>query len=120
MQKKSTSQSAFFNPRVLIGLSIILAGVVLGSWGRLWIWASLVLFISIGMAMTPIGGGYLRGLRTALGQPPRGAKPGDPPPVAVSDGELAALQASNRPEILLLVGVGGFALILYLMMFKPI
>src|SRR4029453_3977447 len=29
MNKKSTSQSAFFNPRVLIGLCIALAGVVL-------------------------------------------------------------------------------------------
>src|SRR5262252_1997557 len=33
MQKKSASQSAFFNPRVLIGLSIVLAGVVLALIG---------------------------------------------------------------------------------------
>jgi multisubunit Na+/H+ antiporter MnhC subunit len=33
MKKKSTSQSAFFNLRVLIGLSIVLAGVVLALIG---------------------------------------------------------------------------------------
>jgi hypothetical protein len=33
MKKKSTSQSAFFNLRVLIGLFIVLAGVVLALIG---------------------------------------------------------------------------------------
>lgn len=97
----------------------IVAGVVLQSWDKLWIWVSLVLFLVIGFAMTPIGGGYLRGLRVALGQRPRNAKPGDPDPVAMSDSELAALQASNRPELLLAIGGGGFLVILYLMMFRP-
>src|SRR6185436_10866707 len=45
----------------------ILAGIVLGSWDKLWIWVSLALFLAIGFAMTPIGGGYLRGLRAAIG-----------------------------------------------------
>jgi hypothetical protein len=33
MKKKSTSQSAFFNPRVLIGLFLVLAGAVLALFG---------------------------------------------------------------------------------------
>ena len=97
----------------------ILAGIVAGLWGKGWLWASLALFIVIGIVMTPIGGSYLRTLRLAIGQRPRNAKPTDPDPVPASDGELAALQASNRPEILLVVGAGGFAVILWLMMFKP-
>jgi len=97
----------------------ILAGVVLNSWGRAWIWISLALFVVIGIVMTPIGGNYLRGLRLAIGQRPRNAKPGDPDPVPVSDGELAALQASRAPELLLLVGAGGFLIILWLMRFRP-
>jgi hypothetical protein len=100
-------------------ISGIVAGIVLGSWDRLWIWISLAAFIVIGIAMTPIGGTYLRNLRLAIGQRPGNAKPGDPDPVPVSDGELAALQASRRPELLLLIGAGGFAVILWLMMFKP-
>ena len=100
-------------------ISGILVGIVIGSFGRWWIWVSLVLILAIGFAMTPIGGSYLRGLRLAIGQPPRNAKPGDPPPVPVGDEELAALQASRRPEILLLIGAGGFVVILWLMLFRP-
>jgi hypothetical protein len=69
--------------------------------------------------MTPVGGTYLRALRLAIGQRPRNAKPDEPDPVPVSDGELAALQASRRPELLLWLGAGGFTVILYLMMFRP-
>jgi hypothetical protein len=100
-------------------ISGIVAGVMLESWGWLWIWVSLALFLVIGVAMTPIGGSYLRAIRVGIGQRPRNAKPGDPDPSPMSDGELAALQASNRPEILLWVGAGGFVVILYLLMFRP-
>jgi uncharacterized membrane protein len=104
---------------LLLLISGILAGFALESWGRWWIWISLALFVLIGILMTPIAGTYLRNLRTALGQAARNAKPGDPEPVPVSDAELAALQASRRPEAVLLLGVGGFVVILYLMMFRP-
>jgi amino acid transporter len=100
-------------------ISGILAGIVLNSWGRWWIWISLALFIVIGILMTPIGGTYLRNLRLAIGQRPRSAKPGDADPVPASDGELAALQASRAPELLLLLGAGGFVVILFLMRFRP-
>jgi hypothetical protein len=107
-----------------IGLLVLLisgiaAGIMLGSFGRWWIWISLALLIAIGIAMTPIGGEYLRGLRVAIGQRPRNAKEGDPDPVPVSDEQLAALQASRRPELLLWIGAGGFVVIVYLMMFRP-
>jgi MFS family permease len=104
---------------LILFVSGIVAGIVLGSWGRTWLWVALVLFIVIAMLMTPVGGTYLRNLRLAIGQPPRGAKPGDPPPTPASDDQLAALQDSRRPELLLLLGAGGFAVILWLMMFKP-
>ena len=97
----------------------ILAGIVLGSFGRAWIWVSLVLLVVIGGLMTPVGGAYLRTLRAAIGQRPGNAKPGDPDPVPVDDAQLAALQATNKPELLLLLGAGGFVVILWLMMFKP-
>lgn len=100
-------------------ISGILAGIVLNSWGSWWIWISLAMFIVIGLVMTPVGGNYLRNLRVAIGQRPRNAKTGDPDPVPASDGELAALQASRAPELLLLLGAGGFVLILFLMRFRP-
>ena len=104
---------------LILLISGIVAGIVLQSFGHWWIWISLALLVVIGILMTPIGGTYLRNLRLAIGQRPRNAKPGDPDPVPVGDGELAALQASNRPEQLLAIGAGGFIVILYLMMFRP-
>ena len=97
----------------------ILGGIVTDAWGSLWIWTSLILIIVIGGAMTPIGSAWFNKLRAAIGQRPRMVKDGDPDPVPVSDAELAALQATRVPEILLALGGGGFLVILYLMMFKP-
>jgi hypothetical protein len=97
----------------------ILAGIVLQSFGRIWIWVSLVMLVVIGGLMTPIGGAYFARLRVGLGQKTRGMKPEDPDPVPVSDAELAAMQQSRAPETLLAVGGGGFLVILWLMMFRP-
>jgi hypothetical protein len=97
----------------------ILAGIVLGSFGRAWIWISLVLVFVIGGLMTPLGIGYLNPIRRALGQRTREVKAGQPDPTPVSDEELARLRASKRPELLVLVGGGGFAVIVGLMMFRP-
>jgi hypothetical protein len=104
---------------IVVLIAGILAGVVAGSFGRAWIWVSLVLLIAIGSAMTPIGVGWFNRLRVGLGQRTRNFKPADPDPVAVSDAELAAIQASSVPETLLAIGGIGFLVILYLMMFKP-
>jgi predicted integral membrane protein DUF2269 len=100
-------------------VSGILAGVVLGSFGRLWIWVSLVLLVVIGGLMTPVGGLYYGSIRGAIGQRTRGLKPADPDPVPISDDELARLLVSRRPEALLLLGGVGFLVILWLMMFRP-
>jgi uncharacterized membrane protein len=104
---------------LILFVSGIVAGIVLDSWGRTWLWLALVLFIVIGILMTPVGGTYLRNLRLAVGQPPRGWKPGDPPPVPATDAQLVAMQATGKPVLLLALGAGGFVIILWLMMFKP-
>jgi uncharacterized membrane protein len=100
-------------------LSGILAGVVIGSFGKAWIWMALVLFIVIGLLMTPVGGKYFTGVRVALGQRTRNLKPSDPDPVPASDAALEAVLVSRAPERLLLLGGGGFIVILWLMMFRP-
>jgi hypothetical protein len=95
------------------------AGIVLGSWGRAWIWVSLALFIGIAFAMTPLGINYFNRLRLALGIRTRNLKAADPDPVPASDAALAEILKARNPELLLAVGGGGFVVILWLMILKP-
>lgn len=104
---------------IVLFLAGILAGLVLDSWSKTWIWISLVLLVAIGIAMTPLGIGHFNQIRLALGQRTRGFKEGQPEPVPASDEELAAALSSRRPELLLLIGGVGFVVILWLMMFRP-
>jgi MFS family permease len=104
---------------IVLLIAGILAGVVLQSWGRAWIWISLVGLILIGVLMTPLGVGYFNGIRLALGLRTRDLKKDDPDPVPASDADLAALLTSRRPEQLLLFGGVGFLVILWLMRFRP-
>jgi hypothetical protein len=100
-------------------LSGILAGIVLGSFGKWWIWISLALLVVIFGAMTPLGTIHYSKVRAAIGQRTRNLKPADPDPVPASDAALEAMLASNRPQVLLFLGGGGFLVILWLMMFRP-
>jgi len=97
----------------------IVSGVVAGFFGTAWIWISLVLFVVIGAVMTPIGGTYCGTIRAALGQRTRVVKLTDPDPVPLPMDQVAVLMDTKRPELLALIGGGGFLVILYLMMFKP-
>lgn len=100
------------------------SGIFLGfsgnywSTGRYWLWASLVVAVVVVGLMTPMGRIYLNRVRLALGIDP--SKPNDPP--AATEVDPAALDAairSGRPELLAAIGVGGVAILAWLMMFKP-
>jgi len=104
---------------VTLLVSGILAGIMLGSFGRLWIWVSLGLLIAIALLMTPVGAMYYTRVRKAIGQRTRDVKEGEPDPVPVPPEELERLLSTRRPEILLLLGGGGFLVVLWLMMFRP-
>lgn len=105
---------------IVVLLAGILAGIVLGSWSRAWIWVSLVLLVGVGVAMTPLGIGYFNQIRLALGLRTRDFKEGQPDPVPASDESLRTILASRRPEQLLVIGGVGFVVIVWLMMFRPI
>lgn len=105
---------------LLVGL---LAGVVLafqgGFWGRLWIWASIGLVIVVGGLMTPMAAIPMNQLRAALGIQVGKPKEGEPAAVPQDDATVAAARAKLRPEVVLAIGVAGYAAIVWLMSAKP-
>jgi hypothetical protein len=110
---------AFF---VLFLVAGIAAGFMGGWWtsGRLWIWASVALLIAIVVAMYAGPTRYYASLRSAAGIPGNDERrKGTPAPEPRSPAEIAALLASPMPIVAAVVGFGGLALILWLMLFKP-
>ena len=102
---------------VLIGLAAgIAAGFMGGFWGELWIWISLILFVGVAIAMTPMVTFRLNAIRAAAGQP----NPRRPQVEAVENlDELRRLQDTWNPLPVAIAGLGAFLVILYLMMIKP-
>ena len=117
----------FFNDLpVATGLRILLALVVatgaiagfMGSWwGSGWIWASLILLIVIAVAMWRYGGGYF-GLVEQAAMAAIAARDTDP----ANGAPQAAFDVARRSWHTIgmtVLGLGGVAVILWLMMFKP-
>jgi hypothetical protein len=104
---------------VLIGLATgIVAGFMRDWWGELWIWISLVLFVGVGLAMTPLVSGRLNPIRVAAGMPAQPVKKDAPVPVEDPEELRRQLDAWN-PTPVAVIGLGAFLVILYLMMVKP-
>jgi MFS family permease len=102
---------------LLLLIGGIAAGIVGGHFSRGWIWASLVLLVATIVAMYALATPFYRRLREAVGAETREPRPDGAP--TASPAEIAALVSSNRPMALALVGLAGFAVILWLMLFKP-
>jgi hypothetical protein len=106
-------------------LVLLAAGIGLGFrgnwWGQGWIWVSLGLLVLIAIAMRPFGSRPLNRLRKTL---QAGASASTTPESQASlyagtEKQLAAMLTAVHPWLLTVIGGGGFALILWLMMFKP-
>jgi uncharacterized membrane protein len=108
----SSSMIALYASILLLLLGGIAAGFSGNWWGAGWIWLSLGLFVAIAVSMYPLGSGYFRRIRGAVGMRPSGAP-------MVSDEELDELLRSGRATAVAAVGFGGVVVILWLMIFKP-
>lgn len=108
---------------VVMALSGIALMVMGGWWRQVWPWASIVLFIVLVVGMAQMGTRAMTRVRQALGMPyvvRSGLKrPEWQESTAGDDAALVAAQASVRPGLLAALGAGGFAIVLWLMMFKP-
>lgn len=104
---------------VLIGLAAgIAAGFMGGWWDELWIWISLALFLAIGLAMTPLVAFRLNPIRLAAGMPAQPEKKDAVVPAA-DPVELRRQLDAWQPMPVAVIGLGGFLVILYLMLVKP-
>ena len=104
---------------VASGIALMIAG---GWWHWWWPWLSIGVFIGIVLAMRGLGGGPLSQVRRSLGLPWLAAGYGKPEWKEPEAPDPAAMEAAlNRlmPTALTAIGVGGFAVLLWLMMFKP-
>jgi MFS family permease len=108
----------------LTGLALFLTGLIGGFmgqwWNRGWIWASLALLIGLSIVMGSLGRTYFDRVRHALGLATvDDQKKKVAPPPALPAAELSAVLNAGQPRLLAAVGVGGLALLTWLMMFKP-
>lgn len=106
--------------RILLGL-VALTGAIAGFmgswWGSGWVWASLILLAVIALGMWRFGGGYIGLVEEAAvaAIAARDTDAGNPAPQAAYD----AARASWHTIGMSILGLGGVAVILWLMMFKP-
>ncbi len=104
----------------VILLTGLIGGFIGNWWGQGWIWLSLALFLVISTVMALLGRPYLERVRTAIGIGSVEARRKKLPlPPALPPEQLPAVLASGRPELVAAVGLGGLALITWLMMYKP-
>ncbi len=104
-------------------LILFVSGVVAGFsgrwWGEGWIWTSLLILLGISAYLGWTSRAHFHQLRKVLGlRYFEGGKdrPALPP---ASPEEIYAVQATLRPGLVAVVGIGGIVVILWLMMFKP-
>ncbi|MCZ7545963.1 MAG: hypothetical protein M5R40_21660 [Anaerolineae bacterium] len=98
---------------VLIVITGLIAGFMLNWWRQGWLWASLALLIVITVLMARYGSGYFGMIAGSAARAVEAGKRGP---------DMDAFNAARtawHPIGMTVVGVGGFAVILWLMMFKP-
>jgi hypothetical protein len=108
---------------ILALLVMLVDGIVLSFmgdwWSEGWIWVALISLLVVTVWMGYLGQRTYHPLRRAFGLPYRdskGEKPAEPP---LPEEERAKLIAATKPKLMFWVAYGGFAFILWLMMFKP-
>jgi hypothetical protein len=93
-------------------LSGVFAAFTYSAWGRLWLWISIGILVLMVALMTAIAKPYFERVKTACAMRPSGVP-------RVSDEELGDILGGRTPLTIAVIGIGGFLLILYLMINKP-
>jgi F0F1-type ATP synthase assembly protein I len=111
---------------VLTLLLILISGIVAGVMGRWWLkgwfWTSLVLLILIAVFMGFFSGRTYYPLKHALGTPNPWGKPDSEQIVEekpVDEQEVHRLVATSRPWEMAVISLIGWAIVVWLMLYKP-
>lgn len=104
---------------LVLFVSGIIATFMGRYWDRGWIWASLIILIAMSIYMGWASRAQYHKLRKALGMPYFEGSKDQPAVEAASEEEIMAVRNTLRPLPNAILGLGGTALILWLMMFKP-
>jgi len=108
---------------VVAGISLLLA-ILLGIWAaimgghfsRSWPWVSIGVLVVVVLAMTPLAANPMRELRATLGL---GTDKSGAPLVPGSDADIAAAKVKMQPELTMVLGIVGLAVLVWLMELKP-
>ena len=116
----SGSQLVWLYASLLVMLASGMGVTYLGNWWRsIWVWLSLALLVLMVPAMYGMATIPLNRVRKALGLPYSEKNKPQPAVEPSSPEEITSSLASLKPWLNALIGYGGLALILALMVLKP-
>jgi len=107
--------------RVLLGVVVVtgvIAGVFGGWWDRAWFWLAIMVLLLITLAMRRWGGSYYTLVENAAAAV-LDERQVDPAATAAMERFVAA-RASSEPIWMTVIGIGGLAATLWLMILKPL
>jgi hypothetical protein len=113
------SQTSLIAAGIFLLLGVLLgiwAAIVGGHFSRTWPWVAIGVLVVVIFAMTPLAANPMRELRAALGI---GNDKAGAPLVPGSDVDVATAKAKMQPELTMIVGLVGIALLVWLMRAKP-
>jgi cytochrome bd-type quinol oxidase subunit 2 len=111
-----TFSGATTRPMYISLIVLVVAGAVAGWQGQWlddwWIWISVVVLVATTVLMTLIAKPYFKRISAACAMRPSGVP-------RTSDEELGELVTSSKAHAITAIGVGGLAIIIWLMVTKP-
>jgi plastocyanin/uncharacterized membrane protein len=112
LELSASSVGAMWN-----GIGVLLLGGILAAftghfWGEAWLWVAIVVFAIVIVAMSTMGTGWAKRLRTISAAMVEGTE-------AISSQQFDEILRSRQPYTIAGIGFAGLLLILWLMLFKP-
>lgn len=115
MGLRSTQMFSFASGSLLLIGSSIWLGFLGNWWSSGWIWASIILYIAIMMFMSIWGRAYYDSIEMVLDPESEKARSAKSPETRTLD----EIISGGKTVLLTWIGLGGTAIILWLMYFKP-